>query len=64
LQEEADDEMILESLRKQRKMAKKILLDKRKSSLLGDKSIFMKRFTQQLDSSKITPKNVLSRNLS
>jgi hypothetical protein len=43
-------------------MAKKILLDKRKSSFMEEKSTFMKRFTQQLDAS--TPKNILSRNLS
>jgi predicted RNA binding protein with dsRBD fold (UPF0201 family) len=65
MKEEADDEMALESLRKQRKMAKKILLDKRKSSLLGgDKATYMKRFTQQLDSAKMTPNHLLSRNLS
>jgi pyruvate/2-oxoglutarate dehydrogenase complex dihydrolipoamide acyltransferase (E2) component len=65
LKEEADDEMALEALRKQRKMAKKILLDKRKNSLFtGEKATYMKRFTQQMDSTKMTPNHMLSRNLS
>lgn len=65
LKEEADDEIALQALRKQRKMAKKILLDKRKSSLLGgEKASYMKRFTQQMDSAKMTPNHLLSRNLS
>lgn len=65
LKEEAYDELALQSLRKQRKIAKKILLDKRRSSLQGgDKAAFMKRFTQQMDSAKMTPNYLLSRNLS
>ncbi len=65
MKEEADDELTLEALRKQRKMAKKILIDQRRNSLIpGDKTIYMKRFTQQLDSAKMTPNHLISRNLS
>ena len=44
----AQDEAALEFLRKQKRTAKKVLLEQRKSVMIEDKSAFSKRYTQQL----------------
>lgn len=62
--ESAEEEAALEFLRKQKRAAKKVLLEKRKSVFIEDKSAFSKRYTQQLDPQKPINNLAFGKNLS